>query len=861
MRLFYPLVAWSALLCAASAADLPLYRDPAQPIEARVKDLVGRLTLDEKASLMKNGAAGVPRLGIPQYDWWNEALHGVARSGEATVFPQAIGLAATWDDALVRTVADTISTEARAKYNDAISHGNHRRYYGLTFWTPNINIFRDPRWGRGQETYGEDPFLTSRIGVAFVEGLQGTDPTYLKAAACAKHFAVHSGPESTRHAFDAEPDPADFHETYLPAFEALVREAHVEAVMTAYNSLYGQPCAINGKLYDLLYHQWGFNGHVVSDCGAIRDLYTSYKVAPDAAGAEALAVSAGLCLRCGEEKSAIADAVRRGLLSEGDVDVRLGQLMRTMFRLGFFDPPALVPYSKIPFSANNAPAHAALALDAARRAIVLLKNDGTLPLRPAALRRVAVIGPNASSLAALVGNYNGTPSAPVTVLDGLKAAFGAGVALDYVRGCDWVAARSGFAVIPTAKLQTKAGLTGLEGEYFAGAELAGRPLASRRDRPIDFDGQPGRLPEGVPAEHFSARWTGNLLGGQEGSYQISVAGHGGVRLFLDGKLVIDAWNSGEETHTAAVTLAENAVLPLRLEYRHDGGPARLALRWSLPPADAGFAAALARAQAADAVIFVGGLTAQLEGEEMSVDLDGFHGGDRTKIELPAVQERLLEALQATGKPVVFVLMSGSAVAIPWAQAHANAIVEAWYPGEAGGTAVADVLLGRTNPSGRLPLTFYRSTADLPAFEDYSMAGRTYRYFRGQPLYPFGYGLSYTHFTYGPLRVREVPGSGKTRFEATLTITNAGGSPGDEVVQLYAQEPAASHPRDHESLCAFQRVPLAPGETKTVVLHVAAATLRRWNAASGEFTMPRGDWQFLAGASSADIRQQASARTN
>ncbi len=858
MRLLYPLAASVALACTAAAADLPPYRDPGQPIEARVRDLVSRLTLDEKARLMKNGAAGVPRLGIPQYDWWNEALHGVARAGVATVYPQAIGLAATWDDSFVRAVADTISTEARAKYNDAVAHGNRERYYGLTFWTPNINIFRDPRWGRGQETYGEDPFLTSRMGVAFVRGLQGDDPRYLKAAACAKHFAVHSGPETLRHGFDAEPDPADFHETYLPAFEALVREAHVEAVMTAYNSLYGQPCAINGKLYDLLYRQWGFQGHVVSDCGAIRDLYTSYKVAPDAAGAEALAVRAGLCLRCGEEQSAIAEAVRRGLLTEPEVDVRLGQLLRTMFRLGFFDPPERVPYSAIAMTENHSPAHAALALEAARKAIVLLKNDGVLPLRAGTLHRVAVIGPNADSLAALVGNYNGTPAAPVTVLAGLRAAFGPGVAVDYVRGCDWTAAAAGAALIPSTQLQTGNDLAGLQGEYFGGAELAGAPVARRRDRPVGFDdGRSSFPPEGVPAD-FSARWTGRLLGGMAGDYALSVAGRGGFRLYLDGKLIIDAWTAAEQNRSAVAHLGENAVVPIRLEYRSAGGPARISLNWSTPAADSGYPAALASARAADAVIFVGGLTAQLEGEEMLVDRDGFHGGDRTKIELPAVQEKLLEGLQAVGKPVVFVLMSGSAVAIPWAQAHSDAVVQAWYPGEAGGTAVADVLLGRVNPAGRLPVTFYRSTADLPEFQDYRMAGRTYRYFAGSPLYPFGYGLSYTRFTYGPLQVRRIPGSGPVRFEATLAVTNAGERDGDEVVQLYAQEPAASRPRDHESLCAFRRIPLAPGETKTVVFRVSNDSLRRWNTAAGEFSVPRGSWHFLAGASSADIRQQAAA---
>lgn len=839
---------------AVSASDLPLYRQPDQPIEARVRDLVSRLTLDEKAGLMKNGAAGVPRLGIPQYDWWNEALHGVARSGVATVYPQAIGLAATWDDRFVQSVADTISTEARAKYNDAVAHGNHERYFGLTFWTPNINIFRDPRWGRGQETYGEDPFLTSRIGVAFVRGLQGDDPRYLKAAACAKHFVVHSGPEPLRHTIDVEPDPADFHETYLPAFEALVREAHVEAVMTAYNSLYGRPCAINPILYDLLYRQWGFDGHVVSDCGAIRDLYTTYLVAPDAAHAEALAIRAGLCLRCGEEKPAIADAVRQGLITESEVDRRLGQLLRTMFRLGFFDPPDLVPYSRIGLAENHTPAHAAQALEAARKSIVLLKNDGTLPFRAAGLHRVAVIGPNASSVAALLGNYNGTPAAPVTVLAGLRAALGPGVAVDYVRGCEWTAFPSQATPIPATQLVSGNDFMGLTGEYFAGNDLSGTPIVRLRDRnhPVGFDaGHGSPPPDGVPAR-FSCRWTGRLLSGAAGDYTLVVTGEGGFRLILGGKTLIDAWSAGG-ARSATVRLGENASVPIEVEYRGGGASASLAVSWVPPPPDAGYGAALAAARQADAVVFVGGLTAELEGEEMMIDRDGFKGGDRTRIELPAVQEELLHRLQAVGKPIVFVLMSGSAVAIPWEDAKLNAIVEAWYPGESGGTAVADILLGRANPAGRLPVTFYRSTADLPPFADYSMANRTYRYFKGQPLYPFGYGLSYTRFAYGGMRAALDPNGDLT---VSVAVTNRGEREGDEVVQFYAEEPAASRPRARESLCGFSRVHLGAGETRTVTLQVPAARLRRWDDGREGWVTPTGTWTIAAGASSADLRQSA-----
>jgi beta-glucosidase len=861
MHRFSSLLAVLSLFCVvASIAEAepasPPYLDPAQPLTARVTDLVSRLTVEEKASLMMNGSAGVPRLGIPKYDWWNEALHGVARAGEATVFPQAIGLAAMWDEDFMLTVADTISTEARAKYHEAIRHNNRERYYGLTFWTPNINIFRDPRWGRGQETYGEDPFLTARLGVAFVRGLQGNDPRYLKTAACAKHFAVHSGPESLRHGFDVAPSEADFHETYLPAFEALVREAHVETVMTAYNSVYGYPCAINPRLYELLYKKWGFDGHVVSDCGAIYDLSRSYKVARNDAEAEAISIKAGLCLRCGEESPALSEGVKSGFITEAEVDLRVGQLLRTMFRLGFFDSPENVAYSKIPFTENNSPAHAALALEAARKSIVLLKNDGTLPLHASALKRVAVIGPNANSLAALLGNYNGTPSAPVTVLAGLKAAFGEQVAVDYAGGCDFVGTDSALVAIPRTAL-SNGEYTGLNGEYFANTELSGEPAARRRDRPVEFDWTKDALPEKVPAQNFSVRWRGWLLTGLEGDYQLSVQASGGIRLYVGDELVLDAWTTDAKTKTVTRHLPEKARLPVRLEYFNQGGPAKIALRWAVPEAASGFAEAIAKARAADAVIFVGGITAQLEGEEMKVSLDGFSGGDRTKIELPTIQEQLLKELHATGKPIVFVLMSGSAVAVPWADEHINAIVQAWYPGQAGGTAVADVLLGKTNPAGRLPVTFYRQTSDLPPFESYDMANRTYRYFAGRPLYPFGHGLSYTRFAYKNLRVTKTDADNS--LAVLIDIANTGERDGDEVVQLYAQEPASAHPRAGESLCGFKRVHLKRSETRTIAITIPAAALRRWDNMKNDYALPSGEWRILAGASSADIRESATIR--
>jgi beta-glucosidase len=845
-------LAGSGAMASEATAVRFLYLDPAQPIETRVQDLISRMTLEEKASMMRNTTPGVPRLGIPKYDWWNEALHGVARSGEATVFPQAIGLAAMWDTPLMQKIAGTIGTEARAKFNGAAGTENQGMiYYGLTFWSPNINIFRDPRWGRGQETYGEDPFLTARTGVAFVRGLQGDDPRYLQAAACAKHFAVHSGPESLRHGFDVVPSGADLYETYLPAFEALVREGHVETVMTAYNSLYGEPCSINPLLYTLL-AKWGFNGHVTSDCGSIEDLIESYKLAPDEAGAEALAMKAGLNVRCGWEPTDLPAAVKRGLISEAEIDYRLAALLRTMFRLGFFDPRENVPFNRIAPAENNTPAHAALSLTAARESIVLLKNDGLLPLDPKKFKRVAVIGPNADSRAVLVGNYHGKPTAPVSVLDGLKSAFGPGVTIDYAHGCDYARMPAGIRPIPRTGLGFGEN-TGLMGAYFANPRLEGQPVAVHRDRPVNFDFAKNPLPPGVPKENISVRWEGDLVTTLDGEYQLVVKGRGGLRLVLNGETLIDDWTAGEKVRTVTRRLPGNAELPLKLEYYQAGGPAMISLEWQIPEAGAGMADAVAAAKNADLVVFVGGISAQIEGEEMQVDYDGFKGGDRTRIELPAVQDELLKALQATGKPVVFVNLSGSAIAMPWAAAHVNAIVQAWYPGQAAGTAVADVLLGNYNPAGRLPVTFYAATEDLPAFEDYNMAGRTYRYFAGKPLYPFGHGLSYTTFTYANLHVA----SGKdSSLEVAVEVTNSGGREGDEVVQLYATPPAASHPRERGSLCGFTRVHLAAGETKTVSITVPSTALRRWDPDKKDYAIPAGEWTIRSGASSADLRQTA-----
>jgi beta-glucosidase len=696
------------------------WKDPALPVETRVKDLVRRLSLSEKVSQIRNRAPAIPRLGVPAYDYWNECLHGVARSGAATVFPQAIGMAATWDLSLMHQVADTIATEARAKHNEyARTHdGDSARYYGLTFWTPNINIFRDPRWGRGQETYGEDPFLTARLAVAFIRGLQGDDPKYIKAMACAKHFAVHSGPEPERHRFNAVPPERDLYETYLPHFEAAVREGRVGAVMGAYNSVDGEPACSNPFLLtDLLRRQWGFTGHVVSDCGAIYDIFANHKTVGTPEQAAARAVKAGCDLCCGTDYNSLTRAVGEGLVTEQEIDTAVGRLLEARFRLGLFDPPAGVPYAQIPFSENDSPEHAALALRMARESIVLLKNNGLLPLDRARIKRIAVIGTNAGSVPLLLGNYNGTPSHPITILDGIKSVAGTNIEVIYDPGC---------------------------------------PLALRKD-------------------------------------------------------LTNAPDTTSWTRTVEA------------------------------------------ARSADVVLYVGGINSRLEGEEMPVDFDGFSGGDRTRIELPAVQTALVKALQAAGKPVVFVNCSGSAMAMPWEAENLPAIVQAWYPGEAGGRAVAEILFGNINPSGRLPVTFYRSTGDLPAFDDYSMSNRTYRYFNGQPLFAFGHGLTYTRFNYRDAALDATDVSPGGALKLTFLLANTGSGDGDEVAQVYFRHVNSALPQPKLALCAFARLHLPEGNTARLSLEIPAERFRYWDTANKRYAVEPGDYELLLGAASDDIR--------
>jgi len=796
---------------AAKEPARPAYLDPSLPLEQRVNDLVSRMTLEEKVAQMQDVAPGISRLGIPAYNWWNEGLHGVARAGNATVFPQAIGLAATWDTDLIHRVADVISTEARAKYNDAIQHGNTGRYYGLTFWSPNINIFRDPRWGRGQETYGEDPYLTSRIGVAFVSGLQGDDPNYLKTVSTPKHFAVHSGPEVLRHRFNVPVSPHDFADTYTPAFRATIMEAHADSVMCAYNAVRGEPACANHLLFDSLRNKWGFKGYVVSDCWAISDLHQGHGFVLTLEQAAALAVKAGTDLSCGPEFGALPFAVRNRLLSNADVDRAVKRLFEARFRLGMFDLQERVPWSKLTMADNDTPAHRQLALEAARKSIVLLKNDrNTLPLK-SSVKTIAVIGPNGDSLSVLLGNYNGNPSSYTTILEGIRKRF-RGAKILTAMGAP--VTETSAVIVPSEHLRTGGANSqpGLNAEYFANINFSGAPVLKRVDAKVDFEWNNVSPGPGVPAGNYSIRWTGELVPPVDGDYRLGANADGGYRIYLDGKkFVDDSAPHGTRTMTTLVHLQAGHAYPIRIEYFHGWWEATARLLW-LPPNLTEDAVSAARK--ADVVIAVVGISAQFEGEESDSSDPGFFGGDRLDLNLPRPQEELLESVAATGKPLIVILTNGSALSVNWAQQHAAAIVEAWYPGEEGGAAVADVLSGDYNPAGRLPVTFYQSVVQLPPFGNYSMSGRTYRYFTEQPLYPFGYGLSFSSFNYSDAKVSQAKVAADGTVTVSVRVTNGGSAAGDEVVQLYLAHPGVDG-APIRALAGFQRIHLDAAASKTV----------------------------------------------
>jgi beta-glucosidase len=805
---------------------IPPYKNPSLSIEQRVDDLISRMTLEEKASQMMNAAAANERLGIPEYDWWNEALHGVARAGFATVFPQAIGLAATWDEKLIHDVADVASTEARAKHHEFARNGERGRYKGLTFWSPNINIFRDPRWGRGQETFGEDPYLTSRIGVAFVKGLQGDDPRYLKVVSTPKHYAVHSGPEPERHVFDAVASERDLRETYLPAFRATVTEGKAAAVMCAYNRLDGEPCCANKKLTNILRNEWGFTGHVVSDCGAIDDIYKFHKFVKTEAEASAIAVKAGTDLTCGREYKSLVKAVKDGLITEAEINLSLKRLLTARFRLGMFDPPEMVAYARIPFSENDTPAHRELALKTAQKSIVLLKNENNLLPLKKAVKTLAVIGPNADAPEVLLGNYNGQPSKSVTPLAGIREKVSSSTKVLYALGTTLIGEEVAPVSPSALTLNGKGSGAGFKGEYFNNKDLQGPPVVVRTDEQINFDWSRGRPAPQINEDNFSVRWTGKFTPPETGKYQLGIVADDGARFYLDGRLIVDAWKIKQanqiRTEMKEVKLEAGRDYDIRIEYYDDIRSAIAKFVWAFP----GFTErlideAVTTARQADAVVMVMGISAALEGEEMPVKIEGFRGGDRTDLSLPKAQETLLKAIHATGKPIVLVLLNGSALAVNWADENVSAILDAWYPGEEGGTAIADVLFGDYNPSGRLPITFYKSVAQLPPFEDYRMQGRTYRYFKDEPLYPFGFGLSYTKFKYDGLKFSKTRIKAGEELQVSVNLQNVGMLAGDEVAQLYITDIAASVPVPIRSLAGIQRVFLKPGEQQMLSFKLSA----------------------------------------
>ena len=853
----------------AQAQQAP-YLDPKLPPAERAHDLVGRMTLDEKATQLEDWATAIPRLGIPDYQTWSEALHGVANAGYATVFPQAIGMAATWNPAIVEDMGYIISTEGRAKYNQAQREGNHRIFYGLTFWSPNINIFRDPRWGRGQETYGEDPFLTAKMGVAFISGVQGSDLNHLRAVATSKHFAVHSGPEPLRHVFNVDPSPRDLEETYLPAFRATVTEGHVQSVMCAYNSIDSWPACTNKMLLkEHLREAWGFKGFVVSDCGAIVDVNEGHKKTLDIMHSAALALQAGTDLSCSiwtPGFNTLADAVHQGLVTEDLVTQAAERLYTARFQLGLFDPQGSSSLDKIPFAAVASLPNRQTALKAAEESIVLLKNSGILPFKSEP-KHIAVIGPTADLLPSILGNYVGTPWQPVTPLDGMIQQFH-NSSIRYAQGST-LAAGVGIPVPRTAFG------TGLKTEFFATVDWTGRAVATLTQPEVQADWENAQPVPQLATHDYSVRWSGTLAVPASGHYVFSIEPIGGFpyspvesyRFLLDGKVLSEGSlrqdgdpKSARGASPTAPPVMKNSQVPsipvdftdtklhdFRLDYSHSGDQAGggLTLKWEVP-AQALLDEAIDRAKEADVVVAFVGLSPQLEGEEMHLKINGFDGGDRTSIDLPAPQQKLLEAVAATGKPLIVVLQSGSAVSLNWANKHASAILEAWYPGVEGGTAIARTLTGLNNPAGRLPVTFYSSLDGLPAFTDYSLKGRTYRYLTGKPLWGFGYGLSYSSFKYGPIKLSAETLKAGEPLVATVTVTNASAIAGEEVVEAYLKTPQPDGPI--HSLVGFQRVHLDAGVSREVSISIDPRSLSSVNNQGsrsilpGKYTMNLGSAQ-------------------
>ncbi|HCD51495.1 MAG TPA: glucan 1,4-alpha-glucosidase [Balneolaceae bacterium] len=848
------------LLGSTVVAQEPAYLNTKLSFEERAEDLISRMTLEEKVSQMLDQAPAIERLGIHEYNWWNEALHGVARSGLATSYPQAIGLAATWNEDLIFEMATAISDEARAKHHEYARNGTYHRYQGLTIWSPNINIFRDPRWGRGQETYGEDPFLTGRIAYNFIQGLQGDDPEYLKTVATVKHFAVHSGPEPERHEFNAVVGERDFWETYMPMFETGIVDGGAYSLMCAYNRVNGEAaCASDELLMDILRDRWNFDGFVVSDCWALNDIHNDHALAKDAVEASAMALRSGTDLECGTSVyTRLAEAVEEGYITEKQIDVSLKRLFTARFKLGMFDSPEEVAYQSIPYSVVDSDEHKELALKVARESIVLLKNEGVLPLRKD-LKKIAVIGPNADQELIMLGNYNGMPSEIVTPLEGIKEAVSKQTEVLYSLGSELV---DEYPVVEPVNSSVFRTLNGNEGLTFTLSSTVDSKLVTVRTvTSVAEDwGENAPHPE-LDEDSFIARWTGKLLPEATGEYKFQVSSTLKFEVLIDGEVIVNSENNWGNEHdfpapetSEFIYLEKGKTYDFKIEAEDSKGDAQLFLEWARP-ANQLRDQALEMAKDADAVIFVMGLTPRLEGEEMAVDLDGFRGGDRTDIKLPEAQMNLMKEIHAFGKPTVLVLLNGSALALPWAKDHIPAIVEGWYGGQAGGEAIADVLFGDYNPAGRLPVTFYNSVEDLPPFEEYAMANRTYRYFEGDPQYPFGHGLSFTSFSYGELKVSNYSLIKADSVKVSVEIKNTGEFDGDEVVQLYVSFPGSKVKRPIKDLRGFRRIHLKKGESKHIEFLVYSKDLRYWDPDKDKWIFEVGPVEILVGSSSEDIRQR------
>lgn len=834
-----------------SAQNEP-FRNPALSCQERASDLLKRLSLEEKVELMKNASSGVSRLGIKPYEWWNEALHGVARAGLATVFPQAIGLAASFDADAVEQTFTMVSDEARAKYHKAQQESDFRRYRGLTFWTPNVNIFRDPRWGRGQETYGEDPFLTAQLGMAVVRGLQGPDTArYIKTDACAKHFAVHSGPEWNRHSFNAgNIDPRDLWETYLPAFKSLVTEAGVREVMCAYNRFEGEPCCGSNRLLTrILREQWGYKHIVVSDCNAINDFFMKgkHETHLDSAHASASAVENGTDLECGRIFGSLTSAVEKGLISGERIDESLLRLLIARFELGNMDPDSIVPWSKIPYQVVASTHHRAQALEMARKSMVLLKNNGILPLSKQGLR-ITVMGPNADDSIMQWGNYCGTPASTVTILEGIRQKAGA---VQYVKGCEITHNKVFDSFF--ARLKTIGGEAGMNVRYWNNSIWEGEPVAEQvLVAPVFQDaGGATVFAPGVNLTGFSARYETVFLPEKSGEISLLLAGYNN-QLTVDGKIMLKFWPEttrfkDQANRTCRIQVEKGKPYSICIDFYQMSGDAHMEFDLG-EYRDVPLNQVVESVKDADIILFAGGISPRYEGESMKVDYPGFKGGDRTDIELPGIQREILQQLKSAGKKVVLINCSGSAMALVPESESCDAILQAWYPGEEGGTAVADVLFGDYNPAGRLPVTFYRSISQLPDYEDYSMKGRTYRFFEGDPLYPFGFGLSYTSFKYGQPRLDKDNITITETISLVVPVTNTGKLDGEEVVQVYLKK-VGDQDGPLKTLRAFRRVPVASGETVEVRFVLSEKELEWWNPSVGSMQVQPGSYRIYSGGSS------------